>query len=141
MTFSDFSFDTNNLPTAEGLREFQQRQNERLAAIAERGRQARSELAATEFVERSADGAVTVTVGAGGVMRDISFGPKAAGLPPTQLRASIMKAYQAGCRKSAERSSEILRRIADVDTPAGQMLRDAVPTFEDEDDAPTGARR
>lgn len=124
-------FDPKNLPTAEGLLRFQKEHEARLQAIVERGKHARAELAATEIEVSSRDGAVTVVVGAGGVLKDLRFGARAAATPPNHLRSAILTTYQQACAKAAERSAAAIARIGGgADNPAYQMLRDAIPSFE-----------
>lgn len=135
MTENPFDLaNAKNLPTAEGLLQFQKAHEARLEAIVERGKQARAALAATEIEVSSRDGAVTVVVGAGGVLKDLRFGAKASGTPPTQLRAAIMSTYQQACAQAAERSTAAIARIGGgADNPAYQMLRDAIPSFQEKD--------
>jgi hypothetical protein len=94
--------DFTNLPSADGEHGYQIEQQARLRELARRdvtaGVPARADDSAT-----SLDGAVTVVVGAGGALDDITFHPKAAELSHLELRASVMAAYRLGCERAAAR--------------------------------------
>jgi hypothetical protein len=86
----------------------------------------------------SPNGAVTVTVGSGGVMRSLRFGPRAQDVPLAQLSSSIMAAYSAACREAAQRSVAIMSRLVGPDSPSLQLMRDAIPPVPEGDGAESG---
>ena len=93
----------------------------------------REQLAETRATVRSADNAVSVTVGAGGVMQSIMFGPKADGLTPARLGVSVMSAYRTACKQTAERSVEVMSSLVGPDSPTLQLMRDAIPPDDPEE--------
>lgn len=95
--------------------------------LRERGERVRQELAATEATVRGASGAVSVTVGAGGVLRALELGASSRTLSPAQLSQEIMRTYAQAGRQAAERSVSIVSDLVGVDSPTLQLLRDAVP--------------
>lgn len=91
-----------------------------------RAEQMQTELAAILETARSRDGLASVTVGAGGIMRNLVVEPAGSRATPQQLAASIMVAYQQGCRAAAEKAAAIMQRHA-PGSPAVAMMRDAIP--------------
>lgn len=98
-----------------------------LRDLRRRGEQVRQDLAATAATVRSRSGAVTLTVGAGGVLREVRLGDATRGMAPAALAAEIMSAYRLGARQAAERSAEIMSTLVGPCSPTLQLLRDAVP--------------
>ncbi|MGI8678410.1 MAG: YbaB/EbfC family nucleoid-associated protein [Jatrophihabitans sp.] len=100
--------------------------NERGAELRARAERMQAELA--EIVEdvRSRDDLVTVTVGAGGIMRGLVVSHAGARGEPARLSRSIMSAYAEGCRRVGERAAAVVARDAPT-SPAVAMMRDAVP--------------
>jgi hypothetical protein len=86
--------DFTNLPSADGEHDYQIEQRARLRE------RARREEAADDDFATSLDGAVSVVVGAGGILNDITFHPKAAELSHLELRTSVMAAYHLGCQRA-----------------------------------------
>lgn len=128
-----------DLPTATALREFQAQHEARMAKIQERGAALKAELESTELSATSADGAVTVVVGAGGVLKDLTLGARARNIGQEQLRQDILTTYRKACAQAAQRSADAVERLVGADNPTFQMLRDAIPpgpADEDEDGTP-----
>jgi DNA-binding protein YbaB len=115
-------------------------QTERFARMREQAEHARAQLE-LNTVTLSADGVVTITVGSGGVMQSIKFGPRAQQLQPAQLSSTVMHTYGRACRQAAERSQQIVGELVGSNSPTLQLMRDAVPPEDDDDAAnPRGAR-
>jgi hypothetical protein len=95
--------DFTNLPSADGEHGYQIEQQARLRELARRDVAAGVPARADDDSATSLDGAVTVVVGAGGALDDITFHPKAAELSHLELRASVMAAYRLGCERAAAR--------------------------------------
>lgn len=74
----------------------------------------------------SPDRVVTVTVGAGGVMRRIQIESAGQRATPTQWADAVMKAYAKGCRLVGERAAELLEEHT-PGSPVVALMRDAVP--------------
>jgi DNA-binding protein YbaB len=126
--------DLSGLPTAEALRQFQAAHQARMAQLKERAADVRARLAATEITASSRDGAVTVVVGAGGVLKELRFGPKAGELPLGKLSTTVLQAYRQACAEAAARSTQAMSALVGPDNPSYQMLRDAVPPVPAEED-------
>lgn len=114
-------------PTAERLKAYQEQHLARMRELQERGAAVKARLEATEITHTSRDGAVTVVVGAGGVLKALTFGAKANGVPPARLSAAVMGTYRQACAQAAERSTEALSALVGPDNPTFQLLRDAIP--------------
>jgi DNA-binding protein YbaB len=105
----------------------------RFAALRERGERVKAELAATEATASDGTGAVTVTVGAGGVMRSVRFAESARKLPMDKLSSQLMHAYLQACRAAAEQSVAIMSELVGPDSPSLQLMRDAIPPAPEEE--------
>ena len=127
--------DLSGLPTAEALRQFQAEHQARMAQLQERAAEVRARLAATEITARSRDGAVSVVVGAGGVLKQLHFSSKAGELPLGKLSTTVLQAYRQACAEAAARSTEAMGALVGPDNPSYQMLRDAVPPAPAEEEA------
>lgn len=99
--------------------------------LRERGERVKDELAAAQATVRSASGAVSVTVGAGGVLRALELGEASRSLAPARLSEEIMKTYRRAGRQAAEQSVSIMSALVGADSPTLQLLRDAVPPDPD----------
>jgi DNA-binding protein YbaB len=101
--------------------------------LRERAEQSQAELAAILESVRSGDGLATVTVGAGGILRNLELATGATRADASTLSRSIMTAYQDGCRRAGERAAEIIERLA-PGSPAVAMMREAIPPDPDPTD-------
>lgn len=108
---------------------------EQASMLRQRAEQMQAELMAVSETVESRDGIATVTVGAGGIMRDVHIGGGSAATPE-RVRQSIMSAYQQGCRVVGEKAADITERYA-PGSPAVAMMRDAIPPDPDSEDGPT----
>jgi DNA-binding protein YbaB len=134
----DFSRAFSSGVTDLGSIDFDQ-QMQRFAAVQEKAEQAKRDLAEASATASSKDQAVTVTVGAGGVMQSLRFGPRAERMPMTALASSIMTTYTTACRDVAERAASIVESITGEGSDTSAMLRAAIP--EDPEDEGTGRYR
>jgi DNA-binding protein YbaB len=117
-------------------------QSAQFAQLREQAEQARAQLTQNTVTISDGDSIVTITVGAGGVMQSIKFGPRADQLQPAQLAAAVMRTYGHACRQAAARSQQIIGELVGAESPTLQLMRDAVPPDSDDDAAaaPGGAR-
>jgi DNA-binding protein YbaB len=100
----------------------------------------RTELAAVSETVTSPDRLVTVTVGAGGVLRGIAIEPAGLRATPSQWSAAVMRAYGQGCRAVGERAAELVESHT-PGSPAATMMREALPPeVDDEPDRAGGSR-
>jgi DNA-binding protein YbaB len=116
-------------------------QSAHFAQLREQAEQARAQLAQNTVTISDGDSIVTITVGAGGVMQSIRFGPRANQLQPAQLSAAVMRTYGQACRQAAARSQQIIGELVGAESPTLQLMRDAVPPDPDDDAAAPGRAR
>jgi hypothetical protein len=125
-------------PTASAAEQFLRDVNRRSGDLRVRAEIVQAELAAILETGRTKDGLATVTVGAGGIMRDVSV-QLSGSITPALVNRAIMRAYQEGCRLAAQRATDIMARHA-PGSPAVAMMRDAIPPDpEDDTGDPRGA--
>jgi hypothetical protein len=86
----------------------------------------RAELAKISESVTAPDRTVTVTVGAGGIMRGIKVETAGQRATPTQWADAVMRAYANGCRLVGERAAALVEQHT-PGTPAVQLMREAVP--------------
>jgi DNA-binding protein YbaB len=116
-------------------------QSAHFAQLREQAEQARAQLAQNTVTISDGDSIVTITVGAGGVMQSIRFGPRANQLQPAQLSGAVMRTYGQACRQAAARSQQIIGELVGAESPTLQLMRDAVPPDPDDDAAAPGGAR
>jgi DNA-binding protein YbaB len=98
----------------------------RAAQLRERAEALRADLAKVSESVTSPDRLVTVTVGAGGVMRGIKVEPDGQRATPTQWADAVMRAYAQGCRIVGEKAAALVEQHT-PGTPAADLMRAAVP--------------
>jgi DNA-binding protein YbaB len=86
----------------------------------------RAELADVLATVTSKDRVVSVTVGAGGIMRGITIESGGHRSTPQQVASAVLSAYGEACRQAGERSADIVERYT-PNSPAVAMMRDSVP--------------
>lgn len=96
------------------------------AGLRERAERLQSQLAELSETVTSADRLVSVTVGAGGIMRSIRLESGGQSADPAKLLNAVMKAYAAGCRQVGQRAADLMSQHA-PGSPAVEMMRDAIP--------------
>jgi len=101
-------------------------QIDRFRELRERGERVRAQLADAHATARSNSGAVTVTVGAGGVLHELRLAEPARKLPLGKLAEEIMAAYRQAAREVAEQGVEIMGTLVGPDSPTLQLMRDAI---------------
>jgi DNA-binding protein YbaB len=99
---------------------------EKSKQLREQAEAMRAELADVLVSVTSPDRAVSVTVGAGGIMRGIKVESGGLRATPTQLTDAVMRAYGEACRQAGQRSADIVERYT-PNSPAVAMMRDSVP--------------
>lgn len=104
---------------------------EKSKKLREQAEAMRAELADVLEKVTSRDRAVTVTVGAGGIMRGITVESGGHRSSPQHLVDSIMKAYGEASRRAGEKAADIVARYT-PNSPAVAMMRNSVPPGEDE---------
>ncbi len=110
----------------EWLDDYQQR----LQDIRARAHRAQTELAGVEATATSADGAVTVTAGPGGLLRRVVFSERSDGLSRTQLGASVMATVVQAQSDAARLATATLEPLLGRDSEAMRVLRSHLPADE-----------
>lgn len=105
---------------------------ERSAELRTRAEALQRELAAIEVAVTAPDRSVTVTVGAGGVLRGIAVDPRGARATPARWSQAVMRAYAQACREVGERAAALVQQHS-PGSPAVQLMRDAIPPDPDAD--------
>ncbi|GLZ80403.1 hypothetical protein Afil01_52100 [Actinorhabdospora filicis] len=95
----------------------------------ERADRAGRELAAASVTVSSRDKAVTVTVGATGLLAGVEFGVRARALTQMQLASALMETYGRAVAEATRASREVLSEISG---PAALELFDELMPREDE---------
>lgn len=125
---------TNSADSLDDLAPPLREQVNRFRQLRERGERARQELADVRATARSNTGAVTVTVGAGGVLQQVDVSEQARKLAPARLSAEIMATYRRAAQDVAEKGVEIMRGLVGPESPTLQLIRDAIPAEPETDD-------
>jgi DNA-binding protein YbaB len=96
---------------------------DKLTALHARTEAARAALGAASATVTSTDGAVTVSVGAGGVLNDLSFGPSAFDRGPDALAAAVVATVRTAKVRALEQAEHDLTDIVGADSGAVAVLR------------------
>lgn len=111
---------------------FAERLRVQSAQLRQRAEVLQAELAKISESVTSPDRLVTVTVGAGGVMRSIKIESAGMRATPSQWSDAVMRAYAQGCRIVGERAAALVEQHA-PGTPAVELMREAIPPAPDEE--------
>lgn len=85
---------------------------------------------------RSPDGAVTVTVGASGVLTNLAFGPRAYRRPPEALSSLVMQLIETAQKQVAKEMASEFGGLVGENSAAMEVVREFLPHDpEDGDDA------
>ena len=103
---------------------------ERSADLRHRAEALQRQLAALEVAVTAPDRSVTVTVGAGGILRSIAVEPSGTRAAPAQWSQAVMQAYAQACRAVAERAADLVQQHT-PGSPAVRLMRDAIPPDPD----------
>lgn len=99
---------------------------ERSKQMRERAEAMQAELAAVLEEVTSRDRVVTVTVGAGGILRNTKVESGGQRATPQQVATAVMSAYAEGCRRAGERAAQIVGRYT-PGSPIVEVMRESVP--------------
>ncbi|AHH97051.1 YbaB/EbfC family nucleoid-associated protein [Kutzneria albida] len=116
------------METGQWLKQY----SEKLEGLKKAAAEVTDNLAASTVTTSSQDGAVTVTIGPNGSLRDLRFGPRASQHSHTQLAALVMKTVAQGQRAAAEKVAEAFAPIG-AGTSAMDALTRFMPAEEPED--------
>jgi DNA-binding protein YbaB len=97
-------------------------------------------LAAASVTKSSADGAVTVTVGANGALLNLELSRRIAEIPPPQLSALVMRTVREAQRAASAKVGEALQEFGDDGAILGQYANFQPPAPEEPPPGPSQER-
>lgn len=107
-----------------------------LQLIKDRAEEVQERLRAASATVRAQDGAVTVTVGAGGVLQGISFGARAYQRPPEALSTLVMQLVAAAQKTVSAEVADAFGDLVGEDSGAMAVLQEFLPETDEADDEP-----
>jgi DNA-binding protein YbaB len=108
----------------------------RMQEVQQKAAKLTGDLAASSVTKSSADGAVTVNVGANGGLQNLELGRRATELAPAQLSALIMRTVRDAQRAASAKVGEALQDFGDD----GAILRQYA-TFQPPEETPAATRQ
>lgn len=111
---------------------------QRTAALLEQAEEAKSRIASLTGAATSTDGAVTVSVSAGGALLSLSFGTKADDMPKDRLAALVMSTAKRAQAQAVGQIATIMAPLIGDNSEAMQFVQSQIPPIDvpDEDPAP-----
>lgn len=109
---------------------------QRTAALLERAEEAKSQIASLTGSATSSDGAVTVSVSAGGALLSLSFGAKADDVPKERLAALVMSTAKRAQAQAVGQIATIMAPVIGENSEAMQFVQSQIPPIDipDEDE-------
>lgn len=104
------------------------RSTQRFEALRVRGVDAQARLAENHTTATSPDGAVTVTVNAGGQLEQLRLGAKADGKSAPQLTEAILKTYRKACAEAVARTIDIMSDLSGENSITVSTLKSSLPS-------------
>ncbi|WNV82144.1 YbaB/EbfC family nucleoid-associated protein [Umezawaea sp. Da 62-37] len=104
----------------------------RMADLQQKSAELTENLAASSATVSSKDGAVTVTIAPTGALQHLELTPRAAGMSPGRLTASIMEAVHKGQRASSEKMVEAFAPLGEG-TESMNLVLSFIPADEDDE--------
>ncbi|HKS45110.1 MAG TPA: YbaB/EbfC family nucleoid-associated protein [Amycolatopsis sp.] len=104
--------------------------------IRHKAEQAKAQLQQLSATLTSRDGAATVTVNASGALQQLSFGPRAQGIPLNQLAASVLATAQRAQAQAARQIAAVMAPVIGTDSDAMKFLEEQLPAPEVPDEQP-----
>ncbi|HWC79084.1 MAG TPA: YbaB/EbfC family nucleoid-associated protein [Pseudonocardiaceae bacterium] len=99
--------------------------------LAQRAEETKKQLKALTGTVSSPDGAVTVTVNAGGALQNLTFGPRAEEMPRAQLSALIVSTARRAQAKAAGQITGIMAPLIGENSKAMEFIKEQIPTVEE----------
>jgi DNA-binding protein YbaB len=110
---------------------------QRTAALLEQAEEAKSQIANLTGAATSTDGAVTVSVSAGGALLSLSFGAKADDLPKDRLAALVMSTAKRAQAQAVGQIATIMAPLIGDNSEAMQFVQSQIPPIDvPDEDAP-----
>jgi DNA-binding protein YbaB len=116
---------------------------QRTAALLEKAEEAKSQIAGLTGSATSSDGAVTVSVSAGGALLSLSFGTKADEMPKDRLAALVLSTAKRAQAQAVGQIATIMAPVIGENSDAMQFVQSQIPQIDvpDEDLDPAPAPR
>jgi DNA-binding protein YbaB len=111
--------------------------NAELEEIKAKAEEMTERLRAASATVRAQDGAVTVTVGAGGVLQEITFGTKAYKRPPEALSALVMQLIAAAQKEVSAEVYGAFGGLVGESSDAMAVLQEFLPEPDEDEDQTT----
>ncbi|GLZ32830.1 hypothetical protein Lesp02_50180 [Lentzea sp. NBRC 105346] len=108
----------------------------RTTALLERAEEAKAKIAELTGTATSQDGAVTVTVSAGGALLNLSFGSKADGMPKERLAALVMTTAKRAQAQAVGQIATIMAPVVGENSDAMRFVQEQIPPIEVPDEPP-----
>lgn len=112
---------------------------QRTAALLEKAEEAKSQIASLTGAATSSDGAVTVSVSAGGALLSLSFGAKADEMPKDRLAALVMSTAKRAQAQAVGEIATIMAPVIGENSDAMQFVQSQIPQIDvpdEPDDTP-----
>lgn len=107
---------------------------QRTAALLEQAEEAKSQIANLTGAATSGDGAVTVSVSAGGALLSLSFGTKADDLPKDRLAALVLSTAKRAQAQAVGQIATIMAPLIGDNSEAMQFVQSQIPPIDVPDD-------
>jgi DNA-binding protein YbaB len=104
---------------------------EDIAGLAARAEEAKERIQHLSGTATSPDGSVTVTVGGGGSLQNVQFGPRADGMPKERLAAEIMATARRAQAQASQQVLAIMGPLVGEDSDAMRFVREQIPSPEE----------
>ncbi|MDX3658246.1 YbaB/EbfC family nucleoid-associated protein [Streptomyces sp. ID05-26A] len=103
---------------------------QRTAALLEQAEEAKSRIANLTGAATSTDGAVTVSVSAGGALLSLSFGTKADDMPKDRLAALVMSTAKRAQSQAVGQITTIMAPLIGDNSEAMQFVQSQIPPID-----------
>ncbi len=107
---------------------------QRTAALLERAEEAKAQIAGLTGSATSSDGAVTVSVSAGGALLSLSFSAKADDMPKDRLAALVMSTAKRAQAQAVGQIATIMAPVIGENSDAMRFVQEQIPPIDIPDD-------
>ena len=107
---------------------------QRTAALLERAEEAKAQIAGLTGSATSSDGAVTVSVSAGGALLSLSFSAKADDMPKDRLAALVMSTAKRAQAQAVGQIATITAPVIGENSDAMRFVQEQIPPIDIPDD-------
>jgi DNA-binding protein YbaB len=126
------------MTTSTNIEDWLGQYKNKIGGIQQAAAELQENLAASGVTLSSPDGAVTVSIGPGGGLRDLKFGQRAPEHTHTELAALVMKTVTKAQRQMSEKVMEVFEPLG-AGTTAMDMLTNLAPEEDPEEELPANA--